>query len=68
MEDGNNECVCNGSHGDLRKRQFSFNEILHLKEPLVGSLGFFHFGTEEGRVSKKISSYFDDSISFTYFL
>ena len=24
----------------------NFHEILHLKEPLVGSLAFFHFGTE----------------------
>ena len=37
VEDGNDECVCDGFHGDLRKRQFSSNEILHLKEPLVGS-------------------------------
>ena len=25
-----------------------FHEILHLKEPLIGSLAFFHFETEQG--------------------
>ena len=28
------------------------NEILKLREPLVGSLTFFHFGTEQERASK----------------
>ena len=28
-----------------------FHEILHLREPLVGSIAFFHFVTEQGRAS-----------------
>ena len=27
--------------------QLLFHEILHLKEPLVVSLAFYHFGTEQ---------------------
>ena len=37
-----------------------FHEILHQKEPLVGSLALFHFGTERGeggRAVKKITLY-----------
>ena len=30
-----------------------FHEILHLREPLVASLTFFHFGTKQGRASWK---------------
>ena len=34
-----------------------FFENLHLREPLVGSLAFFHFGTEHGMPLGKINIY-----------
>ena len=42
----------------MKKMQWSkpdllFHEILHLKAPLVGSLAFFHLGTEQRGASKK---------------
>ena len=35
------------------KPDLLFHEILHLKAPLVGSLAFFHLGTEQRGASKK---------------
>ena len=34
-----------------------FHEVLHLKEPLVDSLAFYHFGTEQGEASSNITLY-----------
>ena len=56
MLNGDDDQIFNGiSAGKLR--------------PLVGSLGYFHFGWKEGREGqiKKITLHLDDLISFTYF-
>ena len=56
MLNGDDDQIFNGiSAGKLR--------------PLVGSVGYFHFGRKEGREGqiKKITLHLDDLISFTYF-
>ena len=37
--------------------QLLFHEILHLKEPLVVLLAFYHFGTEQGEAISNITLY-----------
>ena len=34
-----------------------FHEIFHPKEPLVDSLAFYQFGTEQGEASSNITLY-----------
>ena len=41
-------CQRNLNHSPELQPELLFREILHIKEPLVGSLAFFHFGTEQG--------------------
>ena len=41
----------------MSQQEMLFHEILHRREPLVGSLSFFHFSTEQGNPNWKIPLY-----------